>query len=102
MAIVKVTSENFKTEVLESDKTVLLDFYAVWCGPCQMLSPVMEEIAKEHPEYKICKIDVDDDGVLAQQFGIASIPTLIVMKNGEVANMQVGYTTKAAILKMME
>ena len=102
MAVISITKENFSTTVLESDKPVLLDFYATWCGPCRMVSPLVDEIAEEHPEYVVGKIDVDAEGELAQQFGIVSIPTLIAMKDGKIVRQTVGYAPKDDILAMME
>ena len=87
MAVVTITKENFENEVLKSDKPVLLDFWATWCGPCRMVSPIVDEIANERDDIKVGKINVDEQGELSMQFRIVSIPTLIVMKNGEVANM---------------
>ena len=84
MAVIKIESGNFEAEVLKSDKKVLIDFYADWCGPCQMVSPIVDEIAKEHPEYKVGKINVDDDPQLAISFKVTSIPSLFVMENGKV------------------
>ena len=102
MAVIAITKENFTAAVLESDKPVLLDFYATWCGPCRMVSPLVDEIAEEHPEYVVGKIDVDAEGELAQRFGIISIPTLVAMKNGEIVNRIVGYAPKEDLLAMME
>ena len=85
MAVVTITKENFENEVLKSDKPVLLDFWATWCGPCRMVSPIVDEIANERDDIKVGKINVDEQGELSMQFRIVSIPTLIVMKNGEVA-----------------
>ena len=96
-----VNSENFKTEVLDCDRTVLLDFYADWCGPCQMLSPILEEIAAERADVKGCKGDVDKDPQLAMQFGINSIPALFVFKNGEIVNQSLGLRPKDAIINML-
>lgn len=96
-----VNSENFKTEVLDCDRTVLLDFYADWCGPCQMLSPILEEIAAERADVKVCKVDVDKDPQLAMQFGINSIPALFVFKNGEIVNQSLGLRPKDAIINML-
>ncbi|MBE6984846.1 MAG: thioredoxin [Ruminococcaceae bacterium] len=101
MAILKVTNENFES-VKNSEKTVLLDFYADWCGPCRMVSPLVDEIAEENPQYLVAKINIDDDPELAQRFGVVSIPTLVVMKNGEVINQSVGARPKAQILAMLE
>ena len=102
MSVIKITKENFESEVLDSEKTVLLDFYADWCGPCRMVSPIVDAIAEEHPEYKVGKINVDEQGELAQQFGVMSIPSLFVIKNGEVATQAVGAKTKAQILDMLK
>jgi thioredoxin 1 len=101
MAVISITKENFTTVVLESDKPVLLDFYATWCGPCRMVSPLVDEIAEEHPEFTVGKIDVDVEGELAQRFGIVSIPTLIAMKDGKVVRQTVGYAPKDELLAMM-
>jgi thioredoxin 1 len=102
MAVISITKDNFASTVLASEKPVLLDFYATWCGPCRMVSPLVDEIAEEHPEYVVGKIDVDVEGELAQQFGIVSIPTLIAMKGGQIVRQTVGYAPKDAILSMME
>ncbi len=102
MAVISITKENFTAEVLESAKPVLLDFYATWCGPCRMVSPLVDEIAEEYPEYIVGKIDVDAEGELARQFGIVSIPTLVAMKGGEIVNRTVGYAPKEDLLAMME
>ncbi len=102
MAVISITKDNFVAAVLESDKPVLLDFYATWCGPCRMVSPLVDEIAEEHPEYTVGKIDVDAEGELAQQFGIVSIPTLVAMKDGQIVRQIVGYAPKDDLLAMME
>lgn len=102
MSVIHITKENFENEVLNSEKTVLLDFYADWCGPCRMVAPIVEAISEEHPEYKIGKINVDEQGELATTFGVMSIPSLFVIKNGEVANQAVGARTKAQILDMLK
>ena len=101
MAITKVTSENFE-QIKTSDKTVLLDFYADWCGPCRMVGPLVEQLAEEHPEYLICKVNVDDEPALAAQFGIVSIPTLVVLRDGEVVKQSSGAKPKHLILAMLE
>ena len=99
---IKITNANFQAEVIESDKPVLLDFYATWCGPCKMIAPFVEEIANENPDIKVGKIDVDEEGALATAFGIVSIPTLVVVKGGEVVNKAVGYRSKDQILKLLK
>jgi len=98
----KITSKNFKEEVLESDKTVLIDFWATWCGPCRMLSPVIDELANEKGDVvKVCKINVDEEPELAQKFNVMSIPTLVVMKDGKVTNVSVGVKSKNVIENMI-
>ena len=99
--MVTITSGNFEELVLNSAKPVLLDFWATWCGPCRMVAPVVEEIAAERNDILVGKINVDEETELAVKFGIISIPTLIVMKNGEVANKAVGFMPKAEILKLL-
>ena len=101
MSIVHITKENFQSVVKESPKPVLIDFWAVWCGPCKMIAPIVEEIAAEREDIIVGKIDVDQEMELAMQFGITSIPTLVLMKNGEVAATMVGYRPKADILKLL-
>ena len=101
MAVTKITNENFETEVLQSDKPVLIDFFATWCGPCKMLSPVVDSIAEEHPEIKICKIDIDEEPSLTERFGIMSVPTLVVMKNGEIVRTSVGFKSRDAVLSLL-
>ena len=101
MSVVKVTKENFE-DIKNSEKPVLLDFYAVWCGPCQMVSPIVDEVAEENPQYVIGKINVDDEPELAAAFSVSSIPTLVVMKDGKVTNMAVGARPKSDILEMLE
>ena len=89
--VITVTSENFESEVLNSEKPVLVDFWASWCGPCRMLAPVLEEIGTEYPEVAFGKVNVDKEAGLAQMFGIVSIPTLVFMKNGKIIKKSVGY-----------
>ena len=101
MSAITITKENFE-QVKNSEKTVLLDFYADWCGPCRMVSPIVEEIAEENPQYFIGKINVDEEPQLAAEFEVASIPTLVVIKNGEIVNQSVGAKPKAQILSMLE
>ncbi len=101
MSVVTITSDNFEKEVLESDKPVLVDFWAVWCGPCRMLSPVVDKIAEENPALKVCKVNVDEQTELAQKFGVMSIPTLISFRDGRLVNKSVGVITKEQILDMV-
>jgi thioredoxin 1 len=101
MAVTVLTKENFEIEAVKSDKPVLIDFWAPWCGPCKMLSPIVDEIAEEQDAVKVCKVNVDDEGELAQQFGVMSIPTLILMVNGEVKSTSVGYKPKKDVLKII-
>ncbi|MBE7058471.1 MAG: thioredoxin [Ruminococcaceae bacterium] len=102
MSVIKITKSNFESEVLKSDKKVLVDFYADWCGPCRMVGPVVEEIANEYPEYKICKINVDEQPELAASFQVMSIPSLFVMENGKVINQALGAKTKTQLLEMLK
>ena len=102
MSALHITKENFDQEVLNSDQPVLIDFWASWCGPCQMLLPVVEELAGEVEHAKICKINVDEHPELAQQFQVMTIPTLVVMNGGKVLNRSVGVKPKEEILKMLE
>ena len=101
MAALHVTLENFDKEVLQSDKPVLVDFWAGWCGPCKMLMPVIEELAGELTDVKVCKVDVDEQPALAARFNVMSIPTLVVIKDGQTVGSSVGVQSKAAILKML-
>ena len=102
MTVTVVTKDNFQQEVLNADKPVLVDFWAAWCGPCKMLSPVVDQIAEENADIKVCKINVDEEMELAQQYGIMSIPTLLVFKNGQLANQSVGVIPKDAILNLVK
>ena len=101
MAVIEITQENYEAEVLHSDKPVLLDFWAAWCGPCQMLSSVVDKIGEEHEDIKVGKINVDTEGELASQFRVMSIPTLIVMKDGEESNRSVGVVSQEEILALL-
>lgn len=102
MKYITITKDNFENEVLKSDKPVLLDFWASWCGPCRMIAPIIEEIAEENDTIKVGKINVDDERDLSLQFGIQSIPTLIVIKDGKVANQAVGAMPKESILALLD
>ena len=97
MAAIGITKENFDSEVLKAEGTVLVDFWATWCGPCRMLSPIVDEVASERPDVKVGKINVDEQPELAQQFGIMSIPTLLVFKNGEKVQESVGLIPKEKV-----
>lgn len=101
MSVVTITNENFETEVLQESKPVLLDFWASWCGPCRMVSPIIDEIAEERGDIKVGKINVDEQGALAQQFSVMSIPTLVVMKDGKIVNKAVGAMPKENILALL-
>ena len=102
MAVIEITNENFEAEVERSDKPVLLDFWATWCGPCRMLSPIVDQIAEERDDIKVGKINVDEQGELASRFDVMSIPTLIVMKDGEIKATSVGYKPKNAVLALLD
>ena len=102
MEILKVTSENFESEVLQSDKTVLIDFYADWCGPCKMLSPIVDEVAEENTDIKVVKINVDNAQDLAMKYQVMSIPTLVVIKDGKEVNRSVGLIDKADVISLIK
>ena len=102
MAALKITKENFQTEVLDYKGTVLVDFWASWCGPCKMIGPIIDQIADERTDVKVCKINVDDEPELAAKFKVMSIPTLIVFKDGEVATQSMGAKPKTAILALLD
>lgn len=101
MSVLKVTKDNFD-EIKSSEKRVLLDFYADWCGPCRMVSPLVEKIAEDYPEYLVCKINVDEEPELAAAFSVSSIPTLVVLENGKIINQSVGAKPLPQILAMLE
>ena len=102
MAVLHITKDNFQELVVDSPKPVLLDFWATWCGPCRMVAPIVEEIAEENEAIAVGKINVDEEMELAVQFGVASIPTLVVMRGGKAVATAVGYRPKADILELLE
>ena len=102
MSYITITSANFQEQVLNSEKPVLLDFWAPWCGPCRMVAPIVEEIAQERSDVVVGKINVDEELELAMKFGVSSIPTLVVMKNGQVAAHAIGYRPKTDILALLD
>lgn len=102
MSVMKITNENFNREVMEYNGTVLLDFWATWCGPCRMIAPVIDEVAVENPDVKVGKINVDEESELTMQFGIKNIPTLIVVKNGNIVTKQIGAVSKEEIVGMLK
>ena len=99
---ITITAKNYDAEVIKSEKPVLLDFWAPWCGPCKMLGPVISEIAEEHSEIKVGKVNVDDEEALATQFGIMSIPTLVLMKNGKIEKSFTGFAPKESIENLIK
>ena len=101
MAAININSQNFYEEVIQSDKKVLLDFWAPWCAPCRMVVPLVEEIAEERPDIKVGKVNVDEQMELANQFGVMSIPTLVVLENGKIISKSMGAKPKKAILNML-
>ena len=101
MAVINITSANFESEVLHSDKPVLLDFWATWCGPCRMLSPIVDEVAEERGDIKVGKVNVDEQPELAGEFGVMSIPTLLVFENGKLVNRAVGARPKSGVLSLL-
>ena len=102
MSVIDVKTADFEAEVLKSDKTVLFDFWAVWCGPCRMLSPVVDQVAEENPDIKVCKVNVDEEQQLAIKYGVMSIPTLLVFKGGELVNQSVGVIPKEEVLNLIK
>ena len=102
MSEIVVTAENFQAQVLQSEKPVLIDFWATWCGPCMMLGPIVAEIAREHPELKVCKVNVDEQPALASAFGVSSIPMIAVIKDGKLTAKTVGYQPKEQLLALLE
>ena len=101
MSVLHVTKQNFSEEVMNSDKPVLLDFWAPWCGPCRMVGPILDEIVAERSDIKVCKVNVDEEVELAATFRVASIPTLLVIKNGKVVNQSIGARPKQQILALL-
>ena len=101
MSAIKITDKNFNSEVINSEKPVLIDFWASWCGPCRMMSPVVDEIESERGDIKVCKVNVDEEPALASQFGIMSIPTIVAIKNGKVTGSLVGVRPKQHILELV-
>ena len=101
MSAININKHNFQNEVINSDKPVLLDFWAPWCGPCRMVVPIVEQIAEERSDIKVGKVNIDEEPLLAQQFGIMSIPTLVVMQEGKIVNQSIGAKPKGAILSML-
>ncbi|NLA87594.1 MAG: thioredoxin [Clostridiales bacterium] len=102
MSVININKHNFQDEVMNADKPVLLDFWASWCGPCRMVSPVVDEIAAERSDVKVGKVNVDEQPELAGQFGVMSIPTLVVIKNGRIVNQAIGAMPKSAILELLQ
>ena len=101
MAVIELTSETFDNEVLHADRIVIVDFWATWCTPCRMLTPVVEEVAAEHPEIKVCKINVDEAQDIAEKYGVMSLPILIFFKDGEPIDESIGLVSKEQLLAML-
>ena len=100
--VIALTKDNFENEVLNCDKKILIDFYAVWCGPCRMVSPIVDKIAEENPDIKVCKVNVDEEEELAAKFGVTSIPSLFVVKNREIIAEKVGFAPKTELEAMLK
>lgn len=102
MSVLHINRESFEKIIAQDGKTVLVDFWATWCGPCRMIAPVLEEIAKERPDVTVCKVDVDEERELALEYGVSSIPTLLVFRDGKVVNQSIGAMPKERILAMLQ
>lgn len=102
MSIINLTKDSYHNEVMETEKVVVIDFWATWCGPCKMMAPVVEEVAKDYPGVKVCKVNVDEEPELSNAFKIVSIPTIVVIKNGEIIDSVVGYRPKEDIEKIIK
>ena len=102
MSVLHINHESFEKIIAQDGKTVLVDFWATWCGPCRMIAPVLEEVAKERPDVTVCKVDVDEERELALEYGVSSIPTLLVFRDGKVVNQSIGALPKERILAMLQ
>lgn len=102
MSIINLTKDSYHNEVMETEKVVVIDFWATWCGPCKMMAPVVEEVAKDYPDVKVCKVNVDEEPELSNAFKIVSIPTIVVIKNGEIIDSVIGYRPKEDIEKIIK
>lgn len=102
MSIINLTKDSYHNEVMETEKVVVIDFWATWCGPCKMMAPVVEEVAKDYPDVKVCKVNVDEEPELSNAFKIVSIPTIVVIKNGEIIDSVVGYRPREDIEKIIK
>lgn len=102
MSIINLTKDSYHNEVMETEKVVVIDFWATWCGPCKMMAPIVEEVAKDYPNVKVCKVNVDEEPELSNAFKIVSIPTIVVIKNGEIIDSVVGYRPKEDIEKIIK
>lgn len=102
MSIINLTKDSYHNEVMETEKVVVIDFWATWCGPCKMMAPVVEEVAKDYPDVKVCKVNVDEEPELSNAFKIVSIPTIVVIKNGKIIDSVVGYSPKEDIEKIIK
>lgn len=102
MSVLHINHESFEKIIAQDGKTVLVDFWATWCGPCRMIAPVLEEVAKERPDVTVCKVDVDEERDLALEYGVSSIPTLLVFRDGKVVNQSIGAMPKERVLAMLQ